>query len=237
MTTAPIQRYSDPRLYGTAIVKPFAQSYEWIRTVANPWHPKCSLIEECAVRAMKVVTGLIALVLTIQPALVGRCIQILHYHLLSQEGRNTPPEVVFEGFHLPKPSPCELPHSVQYLSVNQDRSMAFLRWGFSTKGLLIQTAHEEPPPVLQDKLILSLDIRKEEVALFKSDDYVQFIHDHSTPNFPAEKVDAVLQELFYRNGYRAIKDHEGLMEGWSICDPSCVSVTKLCPTSKQVLFE
>ena len=75
---APIQRYSDPRLYGTTLVKPFDKSYQWIRTVAHPLHPECSLVAECAVRAMKVLTGSLALAVTALPALIGRIIQIIH---------------------------------------------------------------------------------------------------------------------------------------------------------------
>lgn len=127
---APIQRYSDPRLYGSSFVKPFNASYQWIRTVAHPWHPKCSLITECAVRAMKIVTGVFALALTTPSTLIGRFIQFLHYHSISVEGRAKPKAITVNGMELPRLKACSLPEPEKYHGTSELAAIGILRWGF-----------------------------------------------------------------------------------------------------------
>ena len=88
--TAPIQRYSDPRLYGGSLFAPFSTSYQWIRTTRNPLHPECNRATELAIRTIKLVAGIVAAAATAPFALAGRAIQMIHYHTLSRHDRSHP---------------------------------------------------------------------------------------------------------------------------------------------------
>ena len=91
---APIQRYNDPRLYGHEFAKLFCECYQFTRrTVAYPLPPNSPLITECAIRALKFFAGMLGMILAAAPAFMGRLIQVLHYHSLSQVTRGKPPLV------------------------------------------------------------------------------------------------------------------------------------------------
>lgn len=75
-----------------------------------------------------------------------------------------------------------------------------------------------------DQLILSLDLREGEVAYANDQILKEFTKDK---DFSDKKVSSTVRELYYRNGYRAIKydlDHYGTEEAWAIYDSSCVSI-------------
>ncbi len=237
---APIQRYSDPRLYGTTLVKPFNASYQWIRTVANPLHTKCSIITECAVRTLKVITGILALAITALPALTGRLIQIIHYHAISKENRAAPSEVVVGGMKLPHLTPCSLPADKKYHGTNEAAAIGILRWGFNpakagsgakiAQAVYVSASNTVSTSYGEDQLIVSIDLREEEIAYLSDDDLEEFT---KNKDFSDKKVMAAVRELFYQNGYRAIKydlDHYGLEEGWAIYDPSCISIKEIRPS-------
>lgn len=239
---APIQRYSDPRLYGTTLVKPFSASYQWIRTVAHPLHPKCSLITECAVRAMKIMTGTIALAITALPALVGRLIQIIHYHSISKEIRANPPEVIVDGMQLPRLQPCQMPGPTKYHGTHEAAAIGILRWGFNPSitasgAKMAEAVYVSARDVVsavygEDQLILSLDLREGEIAYANNDTLYEFTA-RIGKDLSDKRVMAAVRELYYQNGYRAIKyelDHYGTEEAWAIYDPSCISITQIRPS-------
>jgi hypothetical protein len=236
---APIQRYSDPRLYGTTLVKPFGKSYEWIRTVAHPMHPQCSVIEECAFRAMKILTGVVALAITMLPALIGRTIQVIHYYTIPTENRLHPTAIEVDGICLPAGlQACQELPRIQYHGTNKEGAIGILRWGFdpSKTGLgakmgnaaYVSTEKAVSATYGKDQLIVTLDLRDGEFA---------YLSDNALKNidkcFSDKKVMASVQKLFYLNGFRAIKydlDHYGPEEAWAVYDASCISITELRPS-------
>lgn len=84
----------------------------------------------------------------------------------------------------------------------------------------------------EDQLILSLDLREGEIAYVKDSALDKFAR-KSKKDFEDKKVMAAVRELFYQNGYRAIKydlDHYGKEEAWAVYDPSCISINKIKPS-------
>ncbi len=236
---APIQRYSDPRLYGITLTKPFNQSYQWIRTVSHPIHPKCNHLAEYAVRIMKVVTGILSVAITGAPALIGRLIQIIHYHTLSEEHRAEPPVVMIPGRRLPTLQPCDLPRQKVFHGTDQESAISILRWGFDpTKcsleakmGEAIYVSADDAVSVSygKDQLILSLDLREEEVA---------YITDQDLGEFAPNGVEKAVRELAIQNGYRAIKydlSQSGSEEAWAVYDTSCITITEVRPSPVAML--
>ena len=253
MSAAPIQRYSDPRLYGVTLTKPFNGSYQWIRTIAHPMHPHCSLIVECAVRAIKIVTGTLALTLTAVPALIGRVVQMAHYHFMSQDDRARPVEVLVKHLFLPGLAPCLPPNptKVVYHGTAEAAAISILRWGFDPEktapgaklGEAVYVAVENVVPAAYgtDQLELSLDLRRGEVAYL--DDSTLTAYKVSLASviqgeFADKEIMQAIRELFYQNGYRAIKydlDHEsGTEEAFAVCDPSCISIQRLDASARTV---
>lgn len=232
---APIQRYSDPRLYGTSLVSPFAGSYEWIRTVAHPWHPRCSFVAECAFRAMKTFTGIVALGISALPALAGRIVQIIHYHWIPAEVRAHPAEIVIKGMHLPQREVCSKPVGVVFHGTDQESAIGILRWGFDPRKTALgakmgEAAYVSARPYVSaaygvDQLILLLDLREGEIA---------YVTDEALGELGGGQEDmAAVRQLFFQNGYRAIRydlPYYGIEEAWAIYDPSCISITKIQPS-------
>ncbi|MGK5594681.1 MAG: hypothetical protein ACSNEK_04905 [Parachlamydiaceae bacterium] len=236
---APIQRYSDPRLYGTILVKPFNQSYQWTKTVTNPFHPNCNLVTECTIRAIKTITGVLALAFTALPALIGRVFQVMHYHSLSKSTRAHPPEVIVDGIRLPHLQNCPMPASKKFHETDRKRAIGILRWGFKpTKTAsgakmadAIYVSASDAVPVVHgiDQLILSLNLRDGEVA-YVDDDALRNFAITVGKDLLDKRVMAAVRKLYYRNGYRAIRyelDYYGKEEAWAIYDPSCISVTEI----------
>lgn len=106
---APIQRYNDPRLYGKTFVEPFYRSYQLAKSVTYPFHPACDRITECATRALKFRSAAFTLAATAVPALVGRIIQIIHYHSIPKKIRLNPTPVKIDNLQLPHLMPCPHP--------------------------------------------------------------------------------------------------------------------------------
>ncbi len=245
---APIQRYSDPRLYGVTLVKPFDASYEWIRTVVHPIHPKCNLIAECAVRAMKILTGLLAIVVTMLPALIGRVIQIVHYHEIPVGFRKRPPEVVVNGMHLPRglDENCSMPAPKKFHGTPREGAIGILRWGFdptrtSSGAKMAEAVYVSASDVVsaaygEDQLVLSVDLREGEIA-YASNWTLSEFGESIGQNLSDKKVMAAVRELFYQNGYRAIRydlDHLGTEEAWAVYDPSCITIEEVRPSPDAV---
>lgn len=234
---APIQRYNDPRLYGTTLVKPFNESYQWIRTAAHPLHPKCSRVTECAFKAMKIVSGTIALVITAIPALVGRIIQIIHYHSISNEIRLKPPTVKVNGMELPELQKCSMSPSKKYHGTKDITAMSILRWGFdpnktglgSKMGNAAYVSVGDTVSVTYGncQIVLSLDLEENEIAYLDNNPYQQLM---KNKNLEDKTTMVALRELFYQNGYRAIKydlNHYGIEEAFAVYDPSCISIDRI----------
>lgn len=100
---ASINHYSDSRLYGHGLVEPFQKMYNsWIRPINNPIHEQSNRYIEIGRRSCNALIGsIIILSLSILPVL-GRLLQMIHYHLLSKESRLKPAAIVVEGIRLPK---------------------------------------------------------------------------------------------------------------------------------------
>lgn len=239
---APIIRYSDPRLYGTAFVKPFETSYQWIRTVAHPWHPKCALIIECAVRAMKIATGTIALALTALLALLGRIVQILHYHSLSFNSRMHPPKITVGDIQLPPTLNCKLPRPAVFHETREEKAIEILRWGFdihktasgSKMAEAVYVSADDAVSVEygQDQLILSLNLKPEEICYIHDSSLSLFCSTYGI-DFSFKKYMPLMRQLFVQNGYRAVRydlSHYGTEEAWAIYDPSCITITEVRPS-------
>jgi hypothetical protein len=244
---APIQRYGDPRLYGTTFVKPLDKSYQWIRTASNPLHPKCCLIMECAVRVLKLVTGTFAIAITCAPALVGRSIQVIHYHCLSREARAHPQAVAVAGMHLPKLEPCPMPKPKKFHGTSRSGAIGILRWSFDagkTKpgSKMADAVYVSASDVVSaaygvDQLVLSLDLRPGEIA-YASDSTLGEFTRSIGQDLSDKKVMAAVRELYYQNGYRAVKydlDHPfGRQEAWAVYDVSCISILEVRPSPDAV---
>ena len=235
---APIQRYSDPRLYGITLVNPFNKSYQWIRTVAHPWHPQCNVVAECAVRAMKAFTGILALAVTALPALIGRIIQIVHYHSISADGREEPPEVVVNAMHLPDLQYCSMPASKKFHGTSSNGAIQILRWGFDPSrtakdSKMAEAVYVSASDVVSvaygsDQLVLSLDVKKGEIAYASALALNNFYLSIEAPC--DKKVMSAIRDLYYQNGYRAIQyplAHHGAEKALAVYDTSCISITKV----------
>lgn len=240
---APIQRYSDPRLYGIILVTPFEQSYEWISTVAHPLHPRCSMITECTVRAMKVFTGILAIAMTTALALVGRIIQIIHYHSISENARLYPVQVSVDGMQLPRLRTCPLPPPAAYHGTHEDAAISILRWGFDpsrtsagakmAEAVYFSERATTSASYGDNQLIVSLDLREREVAYISNESLREF-KNSTNKDFSNKTVMAAVRDLYYQNGYRAIKYDLGdydTEEAWAIYDPSCISIQQIKPSS------
>ncbi|MDE3045966.1 MAG: hypothetical protein KGJ02_04915 [Verrucomicrobiota bacterium] len=229
MQVPAIQTYSDSRLRGDWLVKPFTASYQWMRTAFNPCHPQANVLVECALRVVKVVTGVLAMIVTVWPALVGRLVQITHYHCMTKARRGFPPTCGVGNFTLPSPAmnSCPVPQAVYY---GTDRALNILRWGFDR--------HPPAPTILtgeaiyaseikgsstekKEELVLSLDLQPTEVASLN----ITSFELSETANLGKDK--AAARTLFLQNGFRAIK-YTGLSHDvWAIYDPSCISIQKV----------
>lgn len=91
--------YSDPRLYGTVLVNPFEKSCQMVEATMYALEPKCSLndVVENVVRVMTIIIGILAIAITAAPALIGRMIQIIHYHSLPKKKQ---PQEVSENINV-----------------------------------------------------------------------------------------------------------------------------------------
>lgn len=236
---APIQRYRDPRLYGASLVKPFDQSYQWIRTVAHPRHPECNLMIECAVRAMKVFTGTFSLAMTALPALIGRVIQIIHYHYISADIRANPAEVMVDGMCLPALQSCRMTTSKKFHGTDRNGAIGILRWGFDSsrtapgskmaEAVYVSASDAVSVVYGRDQLILALDLREGEFA-YVSDQALNEFNQKIDRDLSDKKVMAAVRDLYYQNGYRAIRydlNCYGGEEAWAVYDESCISITKV----------
>ncbi len=231
---APIQRYSDPRLHGTCFVKTCASSYEWIRTVAHPIHPECNLVAEVAVRALKVFTGALAIVITALPALIGRIIQIIHYHTLSSAIRARPPIVVINNLQLPDLESCA-PTCETFHGAEDTAAIGILRWGFDPHraasgskigdATYVSASNKVSASYGHTQLILNLDLKDGEIARLSPNALAC-----TNWNLSDKKIMSDVRELFLHNGYRAIRydlTFFGQTEAWAVYDTSCISISAI----------
>jgi hypothetical protein len=237
---APIQRYSDPRLYGSTLVRPYNASYQWIKTVAHPLHPKANLIAEVAIRSFKLTTGVIAISVIAVPALVGRSIQIIHYHCISQEVRLNPPQIAIDGMQLPRLETCHMTKPKKYHGTDDAAAIAILRWGFDASRTASGSKMGEAVYVSEGKqvsfeygggqLVVSLDLRDSEIAHLSRDPLCTFLPGKEK-DVRDKKVMASVRKLYYQNGYRAIRynldTRYGREEAWAVYDPSCITIKKI----------
>lgn len=218
----PIQRDSDCRLYGTSLITPFVSSCNWFRTVALD--SKASGID--------VAIGILAMIVTSVPVLIGRIVQMIHYGVLSQQEREKPTEVFIHGQHFSLPrdlKPCNLPSGNFYIGEELDAKEkldleAALQLGTdylkSEKMPVILVTSKENYPNKRH-LRLSLDLRPGEVARYDNEKIRSFLGIDKT-TYPAKL------ELFRTNGYRAIKiESYGSESRWLVCDESCITIKNL----------
>lgn len=237
---APILRYSDPRLFGTCIVKPCASSYEWTRNAINPIHPNSNLVVEVAFRALKAFTGTLAIAITALPALVGRVIQMIHYNSLSPSIRENPPTVAINNMQLPTLKGCKISDLTSYHGTTETAAISILWSGFNPSKVAVGSKLGEATYVSakdtvsaeygQDQLILKLDLREREIAYLSDKDL-----EAQNWNFSDKKVMSTVRELFLANGFKAIKydlDFYGEEEAYAIYDTSCISISRVQPSPK-----
>jgi hypothetical protein len=99
---APIQRYSDPRLYGDILVRPFREMYgSWMLPVRNPVHPHSNYYVEMGRRSLNALVGVVCIVALSVFPLIGRIVQMIHYHSLAEAKRKKPEAVSYQGMSLP----------------------------------------------------------------------------------------------------------------------------------------
>ncbi len=96
---APIVGYSDPRLYGFTLTRPFrACYYEWVKPLTNPYSPALrNPILECIRRLGPAILGMLGMILFAPFALIGRIVQCIHLSTHSLEELETPKFVVAAG--------------------------------------------------------------------------------------------------------------------------------------------
>ena len=83
-----------------------------------------------------------------------------------------------------------------------------------------------------DQLILSLDLNESEVAYASDKNLTEFAL-KINKDLSDKKNMAAVQELFYKNGYRAIKyDYQNIHkeEAWAVYDPTCITITDIQPS-------
>jgi hypothetical protein len=233
---APIQRYSDPRLFGAALVNPWQRSYEEGRRALHPLHPRASQIEQVCIRALHLVRGVLAMALTFLPGLVGRVCQMIDYHSRSKDALRHPSVVELEGMSLSDfLRPCTPPKKDGYHGTSEEAALSILNWGFDLKkvsseskmgqAVYVSTGDAVSAAYGEDQLILSFDLRPGEVAEATE----------AAESFVGHR--GAMGWIFYQNGYRAVKytlqsSHQGTEEAWAIYDPSCITITRINPSPK-----
>jgi len=234
---APIQRYTDPRLTGEFLAVPLEKSYAWIRTVTNPVHPKCSKSYEYVVRAFKALTGVIALALTTLPWLLGRSIQVISYHVMGTARRENRLEFGAE-LVLPRFASCDLPEAFRSHATSQTSAISILRWGFDPSktmsgalgdAIYITATDQKMSVPGNDQLVLSLDLKKDEVISINEHDLSNWRDSNRRPlDITDKKTSAAMREVFLKNGIRAV-NYRLNPEAWAIFDESCISILEVHP--------
>lgn len=85
---------------------------------------------------MKIVLGVVGVTLVTIPAIVGRVIQISHYHYLSVDARLHPVQVTVEELSLPRLQPCQIISSTKFHGTKPEAAIGILRWGFAPSKTL-----------------------------------------------------------------------------------------------------
>jgi hypothetical protein len=235
-SAAPIIRYSDPRLYGTALVKPFAASYGWVVPVTYPifYYSTVSIIAEFAMRLFNALLGCIGMAVTALPALVGRLIQALHYHCKSVQNRQAPTAIAIKvttpqnqkttitlPIHLPPfacPSQQYNGMTIYYDPFEETKLHQILR---GNRDLLCGMQASSEPCTNNTALRFSLKLKREEVLTIDSATHNEWLRD--------------LQERVFgkQAAQRASRTTSGQLEdgGWYISQ-ECVSRINYVQTQK-----
>lgn len=237
---APIQRYGDCRLWGAFLTQPFSKAYQWTRVASYPLHPRGSVVYDCALKALRLLTGALALAATALPALAGRILQIMHYHSLSQEARAYPRPIAVREMNLPALTPCRPLAAQIYYKATRVNALSILRHGFDPKktplgskmgdAIYYASANESASANYgKDLLLLSVDVRPGEIAYLNDDSLQQFARATGF-DMPDRRSMADFKNLFHKNGYRAILydlSYFGAGDAWAIFDTSCLTIKSI----------
>lgn len=139
-------------LYGSSLVKPFSFSYQWTKSALYPSPSKYNIITECAIRSLKLLTGILALSITALPALAGRLIQIIHFHL-SKKNFETEMDSFFELSKHQVSSNSNLirEESNGTLSINEDQN------NYQINGELIENNKKKTSSSKSPKISISIN--------------------------------------------------------------------------------
>lgn len=124
-------------------------------------------------------------------------------------------------------------------------AMNILRWGFDPSKTAPESKMAEAVYVSSNdtvsvsyggnQLILALDLQEEETAYLSDDSLKGF---KENVDFSDKKDMSSVRQLFYQNGYRAIRydlDHYGTEEAWAVYDPSCISIKQIRLSPEPIL--
>lgn len=237
---APIQRYSDPRLEGSCRTTPFFHALYQFKSAFSPIHPQSDLQKEVAKRTELAAHSAIKMCSEAFPAAMGRMEQIVHYHSLSEEERASPPAIDVDGLRLPTLKPTSLPPREVFCGTKEEKAKEILRGGFDTtktckkalfgNGVYLTPLEETAGFYGKNRLVVSLDLKKEEIAYLDPTAFATFQLEHRKL-LAKENGYLSLSELLLRNGYRCVeydlydwKRGAKIQRALVIFDPTCVSV-------------
>lgn len=253
---APIFRSSDERLYGSSLVKPFESLHNsCIRTVSNPIHPGTQKTAEYARRIFKAIIGFIGMVIISPIALIGKAIQVIHYHVLSKSKRDQPETVSVNGISLPKLKPASIGNKLHGTDHNAAKSI--LRSGFklsegsNVMGQAIYVTDAETAARNYGQVggffRLEADLDSREIAKLDHDFFHHLgedwnktaresfkMHLSFSGKFSDNEFDVLfnssIRQLFLKNGYRGVEYQANVwgsdFTAMAIYDPSCLKISK-----------
>ncbi len=225
---APIFRYGDSRLYGHILTKPHHSIHKTcFKNFSNPVYPNSYKIVEYAIKLLKAASGVTALLLLSPLTLMGRISQITHYHALSNIKRSHPKSIMVNGINLPKLE--EIVTSPTYYHGTNQKAIASIcrnSFNFSKEGAMGRAIYVTDCKQSARNyglgggiFAVKLNVDSREIATLRTSFMqpygIQWLLNEAKNEFDVqcrflnqenslERFQASIQELFLKNGYRAI---------------------------------
>ncbi len=144
---APITRYADLRLTGGSVVHAYKNLYAtWIRPWSNPIHPQTNSYLESTRRSCSACAGIVACAILGIFAVIAHLVQIVHYHMHSEEERAKPALREYQGMKLPQGLVIEVGNTKTFAKVTEteDTSIDNLRLEIAERLLRGENVHGYP---------------------------------------------------------------------------------------------
>ncbi len=201
---APILSYSDRRLYGFTLTRPFrACYYEWVKPLTNPYHPILrNPVLEFLRRLVPAIIGMLGMILFAPFALIGRIVQCVHFSTHSIEELARPKFIVSEG---EEPIETFLPElqDLVYVFASSVQTAEILRKNFFDQAFY---------PVRDNEVMMEIMVN-----------YKQLAAQCASPNKPFEQISDKEKALLLRNGFLTLSARDKDNNAITIpLDSSCI---------------